>query len=246
MYEKAVSYASSDPEVALYQARKAAEAVCKHVFRQEVSRNVGKMTLAPLIAALSSKGKLPPRIIIPLKAIGEYGNFGSHDQGDEGMLIDEAYTEPALKSLATVVEWFFSEYCGIPWSPEDESRRTEYHMPRKSRAPWALVLIKKLDKRRNDLTVNLGSVSLLAAIVAGLAVEKDGFLSGLGVFLGALLILNVIARPLVVLHEHLLKRKLKSLALEIGEIRELKSLADDTKWKDRDTKKFVKSLLLEI
>ena len=35
LYEKSIGYGSTDPETALFQARKAAEAICYQIYRQE-------------------------------------------------------------------------------------------------------------------------------------------------------------------------------------------------------------------
>jgi hypothetical protein len=62
-YEKALSYGSSDPEVALATARKAAEALCQQLFREQISPKLGKITLESLIARLARDGVLPPHVV---------------------------------------------------------------------------------------------------------------------------------------------------------------------------------------
>ena len=112
LYQKTMSYATLDPEVSLLQARKAAEAICKHIFIKEISPNIGNLMLNQLIDKLVTNKVLPKKIVVPLRTIQSYGNFGVHDQGDEisENEITIEYIQPCLSSLATVVNWYFNEY----------------------------------------------------------------------------------------------------------------------------------------
>lgn len=114
LYGKALSYQNIDPEVALWQARKSAEAVCKQIYLLEgVADNnkpVSKMMLNDLVQVLARSEALPTHIIISLRTIQDFGNFGTHDQGQENAYITEDYIKPCLQSLATVVEWYFNKY----------------------------------------------------------------------------------------------------------------------------------------
>ena len=69
IYQKTYSYASSDPEVSLYQARKTSEAICALIFVIEISKNVEKHTLGEWIILLKKKNKLPKHIEIALDEI---------------------------------------------------------------------------------------------------------------------------------------------------------------------------------
>ena len=111
-YDKSIAYRSRDPEAALMMARKAAEAICRQLFVREVGANPTTLTLDGFIDKLVSAKALPKRIVVPLRTIQGYGNYGAHDQGDEdgANSITTEYVQPCLQALATVVEWYFSEY----------------------------------------------------------------------------------------------------------------------------------------
>lgn len=114
LYDKAILYQKSDPEVALAQARKSAEAICKHIYiregLEENSKPAAKMMLNDLVGILSRSGVLPAHIYVSLGTIQNYGNFGTHDQGTESDFITEEYIRPCLQALNTVVHWYFTKY----------------------------------------------------------------------------------------------------------------------------------------
>ncbi len=114
LYEKAVLYQSADPEISLSQARKSAEAVCKNIYiregLEEDGKPVAKMMLNDLISILTRSGILPAHISVSLGTIQAFGNFGTHDQGDESEFITVEYIKPCLQALNTVVHWYFMRY----------------------------------------------------------------------------------------------------------------------------------------
>lgn len=105
---KAQHYAERDPEVALTQARKSAEAICRSVFAAEIGEP-GKIMLDELIKRLNEKGLVPRKILMPLNTIQGYGNYGTHAQSDLDDL-DAEYIAPCLSALATVTSWYFLDY----------------------------------------------------------------------------------------------------------------------------------------
>lgn len=66
---KAQQYAESDPEVALTQARKSAEAICRSVFAAEVGEP-GTIMLDELIRKLNERKLLPGKIVVPRYSLG--------------------------------------------------------------------------------------------------------------------------------------------------------------------------------
>jgi TonB family protein len=105
---KAHKYAKNDPEVALTQARKSAEAICRNIFSAEIGEP-GKIMLDELIKKLAEKKVLPTKILIPLGTIQAYGNYGTHAQSATET-IDFNYVTPCLSALAQVSSWYFTEY----------------------------------------------------------------------------------------------------------------------------------------
>ncbi len=105
---KAHKYAKNDPEIALTQARKSAEAICRNIFSAEIGEP-GKIMLDELIKKLAEKKLLPTKILLPLGTIQAYGNYGSHAQSAHEN-IDFNYITPCLSALAQVSSWYFTEY----------------------------------------------------------------------------------------------------------------------------------------
>jgi len=107
LYEKSLHYQAQDPEIALAQARKSAEAVCKQIYRQEGmekgARPAGRMMLDDLIGSLERGRRVPRHIGIALRTIQAFGNFGTHDQGLDSEHITAEYIRPCLAALGTVV-----------------------------------------------------------------------------------------------------------------------------------------------
>ncbi len=105
---KAHKYAKDDPEVALTQARKSAEAICRNIFSAEIG-DPGKIMLDELIKKLNERKIIPVKILLPLGTIQAYGNYGTHAQS-ANETIDFNYITPCLSALAQVSSWYFTEY----------------------------------------------------------------------------------------------------------------------------------------
>jgi formylglycine-generating enzyme required for sulfatase activity len=133
---KAHQYQQSDPESALNQARKSAEAICYHLFRVEIGKP-GNMMLEDLISKLKDRGIIPPRVVLSLKTIQLFGNFGSHAQnGQDGY--EEVSVEsvaPCLSALAVVTNWYFSDYLGIDLPRELERPGGDVPPPPRTMGP---------------------------------------------------------------------------------------------------------------
>ena len=115
---KARQYAESDPDVALGQARKSAEAICYRLFQNEIG-SPGKMMLEELMTKLQARQVIPPQVLIPLRTIQMYGNFGVHAQDGHGEVSIE-WVAPCLSALAQVTHWYFRDYLGIALPKELE------------------------------------------------------------------------------------------------------------------------------
>lgn len=110
LYEKTLDYSERDPETALMNARKAAEAVCSRVFEHKVGKQPKSMTLQPLIEKLTQLDALPEHILVSLRTIQGFGNLGVHHQPGEPAEITSQDAQPCLAALGTVVQWYFKEY----------------------------------------------------------------------------------------------------------------------------------------
>jgi Domain of unknown function (DUF4384) len=105
---KARRYARSDPEVALGQARKAAEAIARAVFAREIGEP-GKIMLDAMLQKLAAAKAIPAGVLVPFGTIQAYGNYGAHAHGD-ARPVDASYAAPALSALEHVATWFRTDY----------------------------------------------------------------------------------------------------------------------------------------
>jgi formylglycine-generating enzyme required for sulfatase activity len=121
---KAREYAEKDPEVALGQARKSAEAICYRLFQVEIG-HPGKMMLEDLITKLQAQRIIPPHVVIPLRTIQLYGNFGAHAQ-ERHEEVSVEWVAPCLSALAQVTNWYFRDYLGIALPTELERHEDHF------------------------------------------------------------------------------------------------------------------------
>lgn len=188
LYDKAVLYQRTDPEVALAQARKSAEAICRNVYihegLEENSKPASKIMLNDMISTLTRTGTLPAHIGIALETIQKYGNFGTHDQGTDSDNITEDYIQPCLQALATVVHWYLTKYF------KDESKASEDGLSQKDQlyleaVEMALADLRIepserniLNQRRAALNISVSRAEELEAIARKKAGIVDGGGSG--------------------------------------------------------------------
>lgn len=143
LYEKTLSYSNSDPETALMNARKAAEAVCSQVFEHKVGKPPKSMTLQPLIERLTQIDAFPEHILVSLRTIQGFGNLGSHHQPGEPAEITPEFAQPCLAALGTVVQWYFKEYgSGVVVGPIVTTPRTRsaQHNGSGNAPPWIAII----------------------------------------------------------------------------------------------------------
>lgn len=92
-------------------ARKTAEAICKLVFVEKISPNVSdSSTLEPMLKLLTEKNALPKAVVNHLRAIQVHGNFGAHDQGEEGDEIDGEYIKSCMSALEYCYRWLTERF----------------------------------------------------------------------------------------------------------------------------------------
>jgi hypothetical protein len=72
LYRKALRYAETDPEVFLGTARRAAESILLDIAMQEAVGS--KPTLESLLTVLVAKGLVPPKVVLAIRTIQNYGN----------------------------------------------------------------------------------------------------------------------------------------------------------------------------
>ena len=110
LVQNAQKYAEINPEIALTEAGKAAEAICKQIYIKgslhEQGRSPEKMRLEDLISQINRNGLIPERIYNDLRAIQRYRNMGAHHTEEPISLSD---ANPCLFALSNVVRWFFED-----------------------------------------------------------------------------------------------------------------------------------------
>jgi hypothetical protein len=105
LYRKALRYADQDPEISLTLARQAAESVLLDIGNRHNVAVAGKPTLENLLHALTVRGSLPNRILLPLRTIQSYGNYGSHAHGLDEEMLTLTDIQPCLGALSQVLTW---------------------------------------------------------------------------------------------------------------------------------------------
>ncbi|MFF4601866.1 DUF4145 domain-containing protein [Streptomyces sp. NPDC001339] len=104
LYKKALRYAESDPEVFLSTARRAAESILLDIAMQEAVGS--KPTLESLLTVLVAKGLVPPKVVLAVRTIQNYGNYGSHAQKISDEEISSEDVRPCLNALTQLAVWY--------------------------------------------------------------------------------------------------------------------------------------------
>ncbi|MZE79708.1 DUF4145 domain-containing protein [Streptomyces xinghaiensis] len=104
LYRKALRYAESDPEVFLGTARRAAESILLDIALREAIGS--KPTLEALLTVLSAKHLVPPKVVLAVRTIQNYGNYGSHAQDAPAEEISAEDVRPCLNALTQLAVWY--------------------------------------------------------------------------------------------------------------------------------------------
>ncbi|MDT0460115.1 DUF4145 domain-containing protein [Streptomyces sp. DSM 41527] len=104
LYKKALRYAESDPEVFLGAARRAAESILLDIALQEAVGS--KPTLESLLTVLAAKDLVPPKVVLAVRTIQNYGNYGSHALQSSGEEISAEDVRPCLNALTQLAVWY--------------------------------------------------------------------------------------------------------------------------------------------
>jgi hypothetical protein len=117
-YKKAKAYAETDPEVALSEARKTAEAIYKHVYtsyatahpdNNDFKKPAEKQMLNDMASRLEKVKAVPLVVSTAIRTIQAFGNIGSHDQGEEADHVTTESIKAPIAGLETVVRWFWKQ-----------------------------------------------------------------------------------------------------------------------------------------
>ncbi|MEU7433305.1 DUF4145 domain-containing protein [Streptomyces sioyaensis] len=143
LYKKALRYAETDPEVFLGTARRAAESILLDIAMQEAVGS--KPTLESLLTVLAGKGLVPPKVVLAVRTIQNYGNYGSHAQNAAGEEISAEDVRPCLNALTQLAVWYGQTSKALA---EDEARQglaAVQHATSTSRiADSSLIVVKAL------------------------------------------------------------------------------------------------------
>ena len=124
-YQKAIQYSTVDPEVALGEARKTAEAILKVLYTQQKEQEPGnqlfnkpveKKMLSDLASIMEKIKRYPLIVATAVRTIQAFGNIGAHDQGEEADHVDEESIQACTTALKTLMKWFWKD------SDQDMSR----------------------------------------------------------------------------------------------------------------------------
>lgn len=82
-YKRATESAKTDPDTAVNNARKAAERICKNIIDAAGKKFDQHATIESLLTQITNKGSniiADPRLILAIRTIQVYANYGAHDQ----------------------------------------------------------------------------------------------------------------------------------------------------------------------
>jgi hypothetical protein len=96
---------SDHPETTLNLARKSAELISKKLYGDLLEKEAGERPLDNLIMEMEKHRCIPRLLSAHLFTIAKYGNFGSHDQGDESQDISTELVAPCLLAYIWTLDW---------------------------------------------------------------------------------------------------------------------------------------------
>ncbi len=117
-YQKVIQYSTIDPEVALGEARKTAEAILKVLYTQQNEQEPGnqlfnkpveKKMLSDLASIMEKIKRYPLIVATAVRTIQAFGNIGAHDQGAEADHVDEESIQACTTALKTLMKWFWKD-----------------------------------------------------------------------------------------------------------------------------------------
>ena len=95
----------SNPGHAVFNARRACEAICTHIcFKKGLIKGRRSQNLSSMINLISQNGHVPRYILDDIRFIQKKGNTVVHSTEK----INPEDAEPVLKALANLVNWYFS------------------------------------------------------------------------------------------------------------------------------------------
>ena len=108
LYARVHEYLESDLESALNNARKCAEVIAKVLnFQFNPQRPADSWgNLNDAIENLNKNKVISKLVFKHFQTIQNYGNFGSHDQGDESEALTLEKVEPCIAALNSLIEWW--------------------------------------------------------------------------------------------------------------------------------------------
>ena len=93
------------PETTLNLARKSAELICKKIYKDSLQKEIDKKPLDNVLSELEGTSSIPRLLGAHLFTILKYGNFGSHDQGEESIGITTELVAPCLLAYIWCLDW---------------------------------------------------------------------------------------------------------------------------------------------
>ena len=93
------------PETTLNLSRKSAEIICNRLYF-EINQKTPDKPLDFVINELEGRGNIPRLVAAHLYTMCKYGNFGSHDQGEESHAVKTEYIAPCLLAYIWCIEWY--------------------------------------------------------------------------------------------------------------------------------------------
>ena len=114
LLEKAYYYKDQkDFNACLWMLRNTLEAICKNIYKIEISPDINDIELRNIIKKIDIEGKVPKNILLQIRNVQNFGNYGAHNENDGNNKLSDVDINPPLLSMDIVFKWFINEYHGI-------------------------------------------------------------------------------------------------------------------------------------
>ncbi len=121
LYEKTLFYNLTDPEIAIIQAQKAAEAICKSIYlKYELNKHgsdINNINLKEISDLLGKYKIIPGTVMLNISTINDYSKLIMNDSVEIIENVSEDYIKPCLLALGSLFGYYTENfYCEESWT----------------------------------------------------------------------------------------------------------------------------------
>jgi hypothetical protein len=114
LYEKTLFYNATDPEIAVIQAQKAGEAICKSIYLKyglnKHGTDLNKINLKEISDLLFNYKIIPDTIMLNISTINDYSKLRMNGSVEILENVSEDYIKPCLLALGSLFSYYIENY----------------------------------------------------------------------------------------------------------------------------------------